>query len=197
MKAESAPFRTESDKEAAILQAMLELIAERGFHGAPVSLLAQRSGVSAGIIYHYFDSKEAVIHELYRQVKGRYGAALIAGGVESLPWPDHIIRLWLNAYHFYAGHPLDMALIDQYENSPFVHSGGFDYMSDDNMARLASMVQADIEQGLIKPMPFEVLYELTLGVAAGLARRHIRGEIDLSHAELEGAARACCRAIQA
>jgi TetR/AcrR family transcriptional regulator, repressor of fatR-cypB operon len=37
------------DKREAILQAMLELVAERGFHDAPMSLVAKRANTSAGI----------------------------------------------------------------------------------------------------------------------------------------------------
>jgi len=57
-----------SDKRGAILDAALHLIAERGFHNTPVSKIAEVSGVSAGIIYHYFDSKDELIQELYREV---------------------------------------------------------------------------------------------------------------------------------
>ena len=65
------------DKRETILQAALELIAEHGFHGAPMSAVAQRAGVSAGIIYHYFASKEDLIHALYKQVKTDFSRALL------------------------------------------------------------------------------------------------------------------------
>jgi len=41
------------DKEEAILEAMLDLVGEHGFHNAPMSLLAKRSGASVDVIYHY------------------------------------------------------------------------------------------------------------------------------------------------
>ena len=46
------------DKRTAILQATLRLISENGFHGTAMSKVAKEAGVSAGIIYHYFDSKD-------------------------------------------------------------------------------------------------------------------------------------------
>src|SRR5690348_2500554 len=45
------------DKRCAIIRATLELVAEHGFHGAPMALVAERSGVAAGTIYRYFESK--------------------------------------------------------------------------------------------------------------------------------------------
>lgn len=58
-----------SDKRETILEAMLDLIVERGFHDAPMSLLAKRSGASAGVIYHYFPSKDDLIHAVYLRVR--------------------------------------------------------------------------------------------------------------------------------
>src|SRR5690349_8003202 len=93
------------DKRATILQAALELIAERGFHGAPMSLVAQRAGVSAGIIYHYFASKEELIHALYHQIEADFSRALLAGSPQSLPFAEAFMQVWLNAYRFYRSHP--------------------------------------------------------------------------------------------
>ena len=53
--------KTKPSKRDAILDAMLDIVVERGFHDAPMSLVAQRSGASAGVIYHYFASKEDII----------------------------------------------------------------------------------------------------------------------------------------
>jgi len=43
-----------SDKREEIMQAALELIAEHGFHGAPMAMIAEKAGVGAGTIYRYF-----------------------------------------------------------------------------------------------------------------------------------------------
>ncbi|HQM90514.1 MAG TPA: helix-turn-helix domain-containing protein, partial [Syntrophales bacterium] len=50
-----------SDKRDEILRAALELIAEHGFHGAPMAMVAERAGVGAGTIYRYFEGKDALI----------------------------------------------------------------------------------------------------------------------------------------
>ena len=160
-----------------------------------MSLVAKRSGVSAGIIYHYFDNKEDLIHQLYRRIKGQLSAALMAGDPQHLPWPDHLRQIWLNAYGFYASHPQETAYLEQYENSPYYQE--WDYIAEDeNYRALAALIVADFEQGVIKEMPFDVLYELTLAVAVGLAKRQIAGSLHLDDETLAWAADACCRAIQ-
>lgn len=198
MQAKVAMTTADNDKRRAILNATLDLVAERGFHNAPVSQVAKRSGVSTGIIYHYFANKDDLIHALYRHIKAEYGAALMAGEPQHQPWPDHLLRMWRNAYNFYITHPQATAFIEQFENSPFYENwyaeGVFD---DDNMRTLAQLIEGDIERGVLRPLPLEVLYELTLGVAVGIAKRHLSGSINADEALLELVASACRRAVEA
>jgi AcrR family transcriptional regulator len=44
-----------------ILMAALEAFANRGYAHTSVSYLAKQAGISKGLIYHYFDSKEQVL----------------------------------------------------------------------------------------------------------------------------------------
>ena len=48
------------DKREAILEAALELFAERGFHGTAVPLIAAKAHVGAGTIYRHFKDKIVV-----------------------------------------------------------------------------------------------------------------------------------------
>jgi AcrR family transcriptional regulator len=55
----------DADKtKAAILSAATQLFAEKGFIGASISDIAEIVGVSKSSIYHYFPSKEAILHSL-------------------------------------------------------------------------------------------------------------------------------------
>ena len=52
------------DRRDALLDAAERCFVESGFHGARMAQIAREAGTSPGLIYHYFDSKEAVIAEL-------------------------------------------------------------------------------------------------------------------------------------
>ena len=49
------------DKYQRILDAAVEVIAENGYFGSPVSAIAARAGVADGTIYLYFKSKDDVL----------------------------------------------------------------------------------------------------------------------------------------
>ena len=49
---------------ATIKEAALELFAHNGYHSTSISQIAKAAGVSKGLMYNYFDSKEALLHEI-------------------------------------------------------------------------------------------------------------------------------------
>jgi AcrR family transcriptional regulator len=50
-------------RREAILEAAAHLYARRGFQGASVADLARAAGTSKSLIYHYFPSKDDILHE--------------------------------------------------------------------------------------------------------------------------------------
>jgi TetR/AcrR family transcriptional regulator, fatty acid metabolism regulator protein len=55
------------DKRRAILDAAITVFARQGFHSARVSDVAAEAGVAYGLVYHYFDSKEQMLNELFSE----------------------------------------------------------------------------------------------------------------------------------
>src|SRR4051812_18332296 len=102
------------DKRSAILNNALDLLVEHGFHNTPMSLISKEAGVSAGIIYHYFESKEELILELYREIKQKFVELLFAGEPPKLDSLDAMTQVWLNAYHYYVSHPRETLFLEQF-----------------------------------------------------------------------------------
>ncbi|MDE1177271.1 MAG: TetR/AcrR family transcriptional regulator [Edaphobacter sp.] len=61
MAAEEKAAVPGSEKYQRILEAAVEVIAERGYFNSPVSEIAKRAGVADGTIYLYFKSKDDVL----------------------------------------------------------------------------------------------------------------------------------------
>ena len=106
-------------KREAVLNSTLALIKEHGFHGAPMSQIAKHAGVAAGTIYHYFDSKETLIVELYVHVKDRLAAAILAGDDPEKPYKDRFFNIMINQFNFYIDNENSLNFLEQYDNSPF------------------------------------------------------------------------------
>jgi AcrR family transcriptional regulator len=54
-----------ADRRRQILDAAIRVFAREGFHRCRVSDIADEAGVAYGLVYHYFDSKEQVLNELF------------------------------------------------------------------------------------------------------------------------------------
>lgn len=64
-----------------IMMAALELFAHRGFHNTSIEMIRKQAKVSKGLIYNYFDSKEAllqaIVEHLFKEKDG-YAAEILA-----------------------------------------------------------------------------------------------------------------------
>ena len=58
--------RNRGDRRDAIVDAALELFAERGYRGATLAAIAQRAGLTQQGLLHYFPSKEKLLVEVLR-----------------------------------------------------------------------------------------------------------------------------------
>ncbi len=165
--------KTKPSKRDAILDAMLDIVVERGFHDAPMSLVAQRSGASAGVIYHYFPSKEAIIQALYERISALKRASLLEGfSLEQNP-RDTFIQGCLNAYTFYRKHKREMRFYEQYAHAGFTCAPET-APTDERTAAFAHRFSSQSRGGVLNEWPPEVLNELTVNLVirlAGLPRK--------------------------
>ena len=76
MLAERRPYRREAvdKRRQALIAATLSLVSEGGARLATVRAIADRAGVTAGLIRHYFLSKDALIAAAYRHLMERMTA---------------------------------------------------------------------------------------------------------------------------
>lgn len=70
-------------RKEAIIEAAVELFAERGFHAASTAEVAALAGVSEGIIFYYFKNKEGILVELLDRVFGEYREGLARVSAEA------------------------------------------------------------------------------------------------------------------
>lgn len=72
-------MKTPTDKSVKtrqlLLDTALELFATEGFAATTMRLIAAESGLSLGNAYYYFESKDAIVHELFRDLLEKHRAA--------------------------------------------------------------------------------------------------------------------------
>ena len=84
------------DKRRIILDAALRAFAERGYHGTTVPEVAEAAGVGTGTLYRYFENKEALVNEVYRDAKHRLRALLLDGAPVLEPGQPAATEAWFH-----------------------------------------------------------------------------------------------------
>lgn len=164
-----------AEKRDEIVRAALEIIAEHGFHGAPMAMIADQAGVGAGTIYRYFENKDVLITELYRELEERIYTAVLAGYAPDKPIRERFIYLGTAVLGYFIANPLDFRYLEQYHNSPYGVACRRDKLMGEREERdiYRELFEEGVEQQVVKDFPLVVLFALTFGPLLAVARDHI------------------------
>ena len=166
----AVPSKPKPSKRDAILNAMLDVVVEHGFHEAPMSLISERAGASAGVIYHHFASKDEIIQALYDRVRALKRASILDGYSPEMDAKEALIHVWTNTYNFYRKHLREIRFLDQYETAGFACKPDKS-IPDKQEIEFERRFTNKSKGGVLNELPREVLLELTLGLAARLAKQ--------------------------
>lgn len=184
---------SKEDKREAILQATLELVAEKGFHDAPCSLIAERAGVAAGTIYRYFENKDVLINELYLDLEARINAALLDGYTVDKPFRERFLHLVSSLLQFFIANPLEFRYVEQFHNSPYGVAFRRDRLlgQHEDCGIYCELFKQGVTQQVIKDLPLPLLFDLAFGPIVSVARNHILGFVLLDATLIQRIAEAC------
>jgi TetR/AcrR family transcriptional regulator, repressor of fatR-cypB operon len=182
-----------ADKREEIMQAALELIAEHGFHGAPMAMVAERAGVGAGTIYRYFASKDALIAEIFGELEKKVVESLMQGYSLDRPLRERFVYLSTMITRYFMDNAIQFRFIEQYVNSPFGMSMRrerlFGKARDIDLFR--HLLQEGIDRRELKDLPLALHFALAFGPILSLLRDHILGFLELDEDLIRKAVEAC------
>jgi AcrR family transcriptional regulator len=186
----------DTDKGEAILAAALDLFVERGFHGTSVPSVAERAGVAAGTIYHYFASKEALVNALFKRWKGEISTRLISEFPFERPVREQFRTIWERMTDFALAHPRELAFLELH------HHGS--YLDDESKRIENQAIEFGIEMvkraqvaEAIKPLDPVMLVELANGAFLGVFRAGVEGRVPLTKETFMLAERCAWEAVRA
>jgi AcrR family transcriptional regulator len=182
------------DRRESILDAALECFVERGFHGTAIPQIAEKAAIAAGTIYHYFDSKEALVNALYRHWKSTVSQRVFMAFPQAAPVREQFLVMWKEMVSFAAAHPTAFAFIELHNHASYLD--GESLAIDRNIKEFTrAVIERAQRDGLVKALDAKVLMELIFGAFVGMMRAHWEGRIELSDAVIAGAEQACWDAI--
>lgn len=185
------------DKRRRILDAALRTFADRGFHGTVVPEVAKAAGVGTGTLYRYFEHKEALVNEVYRDAKLRLRSALLDG----MAAPDSykandaerwFHELWRRFGAFARAEPDAFRFLEMQDHVAYL-DGESRQLEMSVIAPLFIAGKRMREQSV--GAPIEVLIALLWGAFVGVIKASRLGYLALDDKRLEQAGAACWRMI--
>jgi TetR/AcrR family transcriptional regulator, repressor of fatR-cypB operon len=188
-------------KRDRIIRASISLISEYGFHGTPISMIAQEAGVGAGTIYRYFKDKDTLVFEIFKQVNGAFKKTLLHEYDKNQPIRDRFLHLFRGIFQYGIKNPYEFKFIEQFYNSPygttlrrekiFCNCGD----ADQELA-LEQLFAFGQTQQVIKELPLAALIALSVGPIIFLVKDSIAGLIQLDETTINNTLAACWDAVK-
>jgi len=187
-----------SDKREEILRAALELIAEHGFHGAPMAMVAERAGVGAGTIYRYFEGKDALIAEIFAELEKKLVEYLLQGYSLDRPLRERFVYLSSMIIRYFMDNAIHFRFIEQYMNSPYGVTLRRERLLGEarDIDLFRNLLQEGIDRRELKDLPLAMHFALAFGPIVSLLRDHILGFLALDDALIRKVVEACWDGIR-
>jgi AcrR family transcriptional regulator len=182
-------------RRQAILDAALQLFAERGYHGTAVPEVAERAGVGAGTLYRYFASKEALVNALFQKWKSAYGEALMTNLPVDGPVRRVFQELWRRMGRFARQYPDAMKFLELHHHRP--------YLDEDSrqielriLEPILAFVRNAQETQALKRVKAETMMAVVYGAFTGLLRAATLGFLEITDTVMDDAEQCVWEAIR-
>ena len=142
--------------------------------------IAKEAGVATGTAYVHYESKEELVFATYLELKAELGAAVLAEHDEAAAPSERWRDILKKAYGFLAEEPERARFLTQLEESPYYEEAHSRLIAAGDP--LVEMASSDDITSLLIPLPAEVIYALSFGVAVRLVAAGVAlkpGELDL------------------
>lgn len=139
-----------------IIQAAREEFAANGYDGARTDRIAAGTGMSKGVLYHYFNSKDdlfvAVLEDIYQELRSQ-NEALVFDDFE----PEAGIReLIAHTYTYFAAHPEFIVLVNS-----------------ENLMKAVHLKRSQSVRSMFAPLSTKLSELISRGQDKGLFRRDV------------------------
>ncbi len=96
-------YRSADERRAQLMDAGAELFVTKGFAATTLDDITRLAGVSKGLFYQYFPSKEGLVSALQEKFAARFAADLTAAAAACPDWPGKLDVAVLTCFRHFSG----------------------------------------------------------------------------------------------
>ncbi|GLS90575.1 TetR family transcriptional regulator [Psychromonas marina] len=180
-----------------ILAAAEQLLAERGFYGLSMKVLADKAGIAAGTIYRYFDNKEMLMAELHQHITQEAAQTAFQGWSEQHSEKQKYDILWRNVFDAVRANPQRLAVMDMLYCMPHINQRNTDLLQDDAFLPFIEFFKKGIDEKRFHDWPIAALTALSFDSSINLAKKVLQERLEITEQLLTQVCDASWMIIQA
>lgn len=160
--------KKDDEKQNSIKRAVVQLILTEGFHGASVAKIAKAAGVSPATVYIYYENKDAMLRDLYKEYAEEMFEMLIDSISTKMSGEQIIDTLVRGYYNHIISNEEVFNFVEQYSNCPSL-SGSCSRMK--GPARLEALLTELKENHILYDYNNDNLYAILFYPVKAIANR--------------------------
>jgi AcrR family transcriptional regulator len=182
-------------KREDILDATLDLIIEEGLQSVTFSKLFKRANVGSSTFYNYFENKEELVNELYKNIKAHKGEVVMNGYDPTLTIYERVKGILKNSADYALNFPKELSFSENYCSSPYI-SEELRNSIDPSLTEIFSIIEQGQKQGIIREMDIILCCQLLSGMITSVIRGYLTGKYPLDEQQIQQTIQACWLAIK-
>jgi AcrR family transcriptional regulator len=185
----------ETAKRSALIEASVQMVANRGFHGASVRVITGQAGVSVGTVFVHFEGKEHLILETYKELERRCLAAAMKGYPTQGTFRQRFSHLAHRLIRHFIRFPEEFLFADQFLSSPYRKLASPHFLPDSELSGILHFFREGAEKQLFKDMPPTMLLAIACGPLIQVVRANATGYLYLDDERISRIVDACWEAV--
>lgn len=173
----------DENKRHAIRNATVVEVVTGGISSTSIAKIAARAGLSQGTIYLYFPSKEALLQNVYLEIKRDIHTGIMSTVYNEDTSEQNLRRMWFGLIDYAKEHPDDFAFSELVSAAQLL---GSDHIAElEKLAgEIGAVIQQAVDDGTLIDAPVSSLLPVLVAPAIQSARTIAISKKDMDHAQL-------------
>ncbi len=169
--------KKDENKRIAIRDAAVAEVVKGGLSGATIARIANRAKLSQGTIYLYYPNKDALISQVYVEIKLMIRDVLMAHYDDSVSSAKNIRSVWFALLNFAVEHPAHFGFAETVAMQlPTLTNPELTQVKSE----LRSIIMRAISDGTLKSAPYESIQAVLVAPVTQLSRSITLGQQKIS-----------------
>ena len=158
-------------KQRLIRQKALQMLVREGLDGFSMQKLARASRVSPATLYIYFEDRDDLIFQLYKEEMEKMVAETLTGFDPESPFASGLRVQWKNRARYCLEHPLEAEFLEQVRHSPY-QGRFFPRLDPTFFERMVLFVKSAVRRKELVSVPKEIYWSIAYAPLYQLLKFH-------------------------